>query len=167
MNKTKNYYDYVTYMKGLMTSGIRPATRKIWSQEKRWNDDRYFEFHHIIPKSCGGSDDDSNLVCLTAREHVLAHYLLCDIYKDTEFSNKMTFAIQFLVKASQNFPDSDTKLNILLHSKMIARRIELAKEATRQTMTGKKFDYKFQAECVKEQNFEKLEMYVLELLLGG
>ena len=30
----------------------------------------------------------------------------------------------------------------------------------------KKFDYKFQAQCVAEQNFEKLEMYVLELLLG-
>ncbi|MDR2019289.1 MAG: hypothetical protein LBQ14_00810, partial [Treponema sp.] len=30
----------------------------------------------------------------------------------------------------------------------------------------KRFDYRFQAECVKEQNFEKLEMYVLELLLG-
>ncbi|NLC44177.1 MAG: TIM barrel protein [Clostridiales bacterium] len=30
----------------------------------------------------------------------------------------------------------------------------------------KQFDYKFQEECVKEQNFEKLEMYVLELLLG-
>ena len=30
----------------------------------------------------------------------------------------------------------------------------------------KKFDYQFQAECVAEQNFEKLEMYVLELLLG-
>ncbi len=30
----------------------------------------------------------------------------------------------------------------------------------------KKFDYEFQAKCVKEQNFEKLEMYVIELLLG-
>ena len=30
----------------------------------------------------------------------------------------------------------------------------------------KKFDYEFQAACVKEQNFEKLEMYVMELLMG-
>ena len=30
----------------------------------------------------------------------------------------------------------------------------------------KKFDYEFQAECVRTQNFEKLEMYVLELLMG-
>ena len=30
----------------------------------------------------------------------------------------------------------------------------------------KHFDYEFQAACVKEQNFEKLEMYVMELLMG-
>ncbi len=31
----------------------------------------------------------------------------------------------------------------------------------------KKFDYAFQAKCVQEHNFEKLEMYVLELILGA
>ena len=31
----------------------------------------------------------------------------------------------------------------------------------------KRFDYAFQAQCVKEQNLEKLEMYVMELLLGA
>ena len=36
----------------------------------------YFEIHHIIPKSFGGSDNWSNLVKLTAREHFLCHYLL-------------------------------------------------------------------------------------------
>ena len=30
----------------------------------------------------------------------------------------------------------------------------------------KRFDYEFQAACVKEQNFEKLEMYVMDLLMG-
>jgi hypothetical protein len=28
------------------------------------------------------------------------------------------------------------------------------------------FDYRFQEECAREQNFEKLEMYVPELLMG-
>lgn len=36
----------------------------------------YTEEHHIIPRSFGGSDNKSNLVLLTAREHYLAHYLL-------------------------------------------------------------------------------------------
>ena len=43
---------------------------------------QYFEKHHIIPHCLGGSDDDSNLVNLTAREHFLAHWLLHRIYPD-------------------------------------------------------------------------------------
>ena len=42
----------------------------------------YKEKHHIIPKSLGGSDDKSNIVELTAREHYLAHWLLFRIHKD-------------------------------------------------------------------------------------
>jgi hypothetical protein len=36
----------------------------------------YFEIHHIIPISEGGSNNTDNLVKLTAREHYLAHLLL-------------------------------------------------------------------------------------------
>lgn len=36
----------------------------------------YFEAHHIIPRALGGTDDLSNLVLLTPREHFLVHYLL-------------------------------------------------------------------------------------------
>lgn len=42
----------------------------------------YFEKHHIIPKCMGGSDEDGNLVKLTAREHFLCHILLCEIYSN-------------------------------------------------------------------------------------
>lgn len=31
----------------------------------------YVEEHHIIPRSLGGSDDKSNLVKLTAKEHFI------------------------------------------------------------------------------------------------
>ena len=46
--------------------------------EKRHTDkpDGYTERHHIIPRSLGGSDNSSNLVDLTAREHFIAHLLL-------------------------------------------------------------------------------------------
>ena len=36
----------------------------------------YCELHHIIPRSFGGSDDKSNLVALTARQHYVAHWIL-------------------------------------------------------------------------------------------
>ena len=39
-----------------------------------------YEVHHIVPRSHGGSDDKSNLVLLTIKEHVLAHRLLAKIY---------------------------------------------------------------------------------------
>ena len=43
---------------------------------------QYLEKHHIIPKSLGGTNDASNLVKFTARQHYIAHLLLYKIYKD-------------------------------------------------------------------------------------
>jgi hypothetical protein len=40
----------------------------------------YTENHHILPKSLGGTDEITNLVRLTAREHFLCHYLLAKMY---------------------------------------------------------------------------------------
>ena len=42
----------------------------------------YVERHHIVPKSEGGTDNDDNIVALTAREHYIAHLLLAKIYND-------------------------------------------------------------------------------------
>lgn len=51
----------------------------------------YSETHHILPKSMGGSDELSNLVELTAKEHYICHLLLPKI---TEGENryKMIYA---------------------------------------------------------------------------
>lgn len=40
----------------------------------------YTEHHHIVPKCVGGTDDASNIVVLTAREHFVAHLLLPKLY---------------------------------------------------------------------------------------
>ena len=42
--------------------------------------DGYVERHHILPRALGGSDDSSNLVALTAKEHFVAHVLLAKIH---------------------------------------------------------------------------------------
>lgn len=44
------------------------------------NPEVYVETHHIIPKCVGGSNNKSNLVVLTAREHFVAHRLLTKMY---------------------------------------------------------------------------------------
>jgi hypothetical protein len=43
---------------------------------RQYNINEYTEHHHIIPKSLGGDDLDSNIVELTAREHFICHLLL-------------------------------------------------------------------------------------------
>lgn len=50
----------------------------------------YFERHHIIPKCIGGTNDPTNLVLLTGKEHFIAHKLLCEIYLD---NNKLHYAL--------------------------------------------------------------------------
>lgn len=54
------------------------------------NTDIYFESHHIIPKSLGGTNKSDNLVLLTAREHFIAHKLLCKIYPNND---KLKYAL--------------------------------------------------------------------------
>lgn len=46
--------------------------------------DIYYENHHIVMKSMGGTNDESNLIHLTAREHFLAHWLLWRIHKNRQ-----------------------------------------------------------------------------------
>jgi hypothetical protein len=38
-------------------------------------DNAYTNVHHIIPRSCGGTDDPDNLIKLTPAQHAYAHYL--------------------------------------------------------------------------------------------
>ena len=44
----------------------------------------YVEKHHIIPQSMGGTNDVTNIVKLTAKEHFVAHHLLWKIYRNRE-----------------------------------------------------------------------------------
>jgi hypothetical protein len=44
----------------------------------------YKEKHHIKPKCLGGSDSKRNLVELTAKEHLICHKLLVEIYPTNE-----------------------------------------------------------------------------------
>jgi len=46
------------------------------------NSKSMLEKHHIIPRCAGGRDVDWNLICLTSREHIIAHLLLEHIDKE-------------------------------------------------------------------------------------
>jgi hypothetical protein len=49
-------------------------------QHRKKNMGAYYERHHIVPLCMGGTNEKSNLVLLTCREHFLAHWLLVKIY---------------------------------------------------------------------------------------
>lgn len=57
---------------------------RLISRAKSRTLNEYTETHHIIPKSMGGSDEDTNLVELTPEEHLVAHLLLYKIHKNPQ-----------------------------------------------------------------------------------
>jgi hypothetical protein len=69
----------------------------------------YVEKHHIIPRSLGGSDNNSNLVKLTAREHFICHWLLT---KSTDGNNKekMIYALHRMQGQNKHHNRYETKI---------------------------------------------------------
>lgn len=51
------------------------------------------ERHHIVPKHCKGGDDDSNIILLSRKNHILAHYYRWISYD----SSKDRIAYYFMV----------------------------------------------------------------------
>lgn len=52
----------------------------------------YYEVHHIIPRSQGGTDTEDNLVILTLFEHFQAHFLLAKKYENDKENQQAFFA---------------------------------------------------------------------------
>lgn len=110
----------------------------IISKALRRNNVGYVEKHHIIPSSLGGTDDKTNLVKLTAREHFVCHLLL------TKFtSGKELYTMRHAVgKFIQSSPLQQRKFTSWEYSKIrenisIARTGKKHSEATRVKMSEK------------------------------
>ncbi len=94
-----------------------------------------YENHHIMPKSLGGSDDQSNMILLTPREHYIAHWLLWRIYRNKE----MAFAFYCMVKMNKR-TENVTSSRAYEEAKL-ARR-EFIIENNKKYHTGKKISEK-------------------------
>ena len=89
----------------------------------------YTEKHHIVMKSMGGSNDPSNLVVLTGREHWIAHLLLYKIHKN----NKTVHACRMMgFKSKTNFERTSVK-----NSRMYAHVREYCYAALSLSQRGK------------------------------
>lgn len=89
--------------------------------------DEYFERHHIIPKSLGGSNDKNNLVKLTAREHFICHLLLTKMTTGSA-KKKMTLAVFKMLGKGKRI-SSYTKINSKIYEKL---RIDVSKIISQQ-----------------------------------
>lgn len=86
----------------------------------------YFEKHHILPKSLGGSNDENNLVKLSAKEHFICHWLLVKMHnKGSEERNKMLYAF-WRMKSNPN-NNNQRYINSRAYEKL---RIEFSKNVS-------------------------------------
>ena len=69
------------------------------AQSRISNPSNYYERHHIIPKSLGGSNAKTNLVKLTAREHFVCHLLLVKFVQSELHKYKMKNAVAKFMSA--------------------------------------------------------------------
>ena len=96
--------------------------------------------HHIIPRSLGGTDEQSNLVNLTPREHFLAHMILSKMFSGRDKSKMIFTARQMLshhTPCSRNYEtvikNANREMSEKWHdtewsSKIISDRIERTKD---------------------------------------
>ena len=89
---------------------------KIIARAKNRTLEGYKEVHHIIPKSCGGSNDKDNIVNLTAREHYIIHLLL-PYCTSGNAKHKMLNAFIFMTSKSR-FCKRDYKIHSRVYQKL-------------------------------------------------
>lgn len=94
--------------------------------------DSYSELHHIIPKSLGGTNDKSNLIKLTAREHFICHWLLTKMVT-SENKSKMSYALWIMLKGNKN-----QERNLKVSSKTYSKIKENYAECVRKSKTGRR-----------------------------
>lgn len=78
----------------------------------------YSEHHHIIPRCLGGSDDEENLVSLTAEEHYVVHQLLVKIYPS---NRKLVYAATIMSRNSHGCRPNNKLYGWLRKKDSIAR----------------------------------------------
>ena len=99
----------------------------------------YIEKHHIIPKCMGGSNNLTNLVKLSARQHFVCHLLLPKMTNDIYYKRKLRLALSYMMTKSKFTPDRYIPKNSRLFEKCksAARGIPKSKE-TRMKMSKSK-----------------------------
>ena len=137
----------------------------------------YTEKHHIIPKSCGGSNDKDNLVSLSAKEHFIIHLLLtkCVIKK---YQFKMIKALLCMskmktkyVKRDFNYYSKLYEINKIKYSNYMKLNNPCFNKETREkiskTKTGKKQPISFVIKMKNKKLSDKTKQKISNSLIGN
>jgi len=119
----------------------------------------YTEKHHIIPKSMGGSNDKTNLVKLTAREHYIAHLLLTK-FTQGDCRKKMIRAFVCLRNWKNKNRKGDYHFNSRLYNKLRNEYAEIARENS----TNKEFSLERRKNISKALTGKKLSPEHIEAI---
>ena len=93
----------------MITNKYSKLYYNITSNAKQRITEGYTELHHIIPQSMGGSNDNENLVELTAREHFICHWLLVKMTEGDDRS-KMLYALKGMKAENKHQQRYHTKI---------------------------------------------------------
>lgn len=103
------------------------------------------ECHHIIPMSCGGTNNNDNKINLTCREHYIAHLLLWKIHKEDEFGYKMLCAVK---RMQVQYVNRKFKFNSRLyehirieHARFVSKRLKNLNTGVKNSQYGKCWIY--------------------------
>ena len=107
----------------------------------------YYEKHHIIMRSMGGSNKKENIILLTAREHFIAHWPLWRIHRNKESANAF-FSMcrksknqQRLISSSIAYSEARGNLKILNSGKNNPRFGVTVSQETRIKLSDKNRKY--------------------------
>jgi hypothetical protein len=86
------------------------------AKQRGWKKALGRERHHIIPQSLGGSNDKSNLVYLSCREHFLCHWLLVKMTAGDNY-HKMRYALMGMRAENEHQERYHTDLTARIYEK--------------------------------------------------
>jgi hypothetical protein len=146
--------DYLKIYKALMNK----------SKGRELVEGEYYETHHMKPKSLGGTDDKTNLVKLTYREHFISHWLLHRIFPE----NKELAASFHIMAFGKSWRSSRSKRSSYVPSSRTLEEARLAKvfsrrgtkhsEETLEKMRGKRGPIQTQRKPISEKTKEKMRL---------
>lgn len=95
-------------------------------------ENKIYHKHHILPKSSGGDDNECNLIVLTYRQHVFAHFLLYK-WKPTN-SNWISYRLMSGISENKKQAVEELKIKKIKESKNNRKWSPEVIERRRQTM---------------------------------